>query len=274
MSYILREKFEEAVLLGSEKSNFVISALQLLNENNIPSHLFLLEAHNRRPVGNSLWLQLLHDVSCIRWVAREDWHLADDLALRAARQSPKKTLLIPTGGAIPQAVLGAMSLAMDILLNQAQLELYFDHVFLDSGTGITAIGAILGFALAASSSLNIHITLVAGTKEEFITNLAHYSQLLSEHYGLRFSSLPKLDFLIPPLNRSFGAVGSTLLSEVRQIARLEGILAEPVYTAKHLFTAREHILNERLSGNILIVNSGGAFGLAGFQDAMAALPLV
>jgi 1-aminocyclopropane-1-carboxylate deaminase/D-cysteine desulfhydrase-like pyridoxal-dependent ACC family enzyme len=261
---------DEVLLLGSAKSNFVSAALQLLNENSIRSKLFLLRSHDESLIGNQLWISLLHDLKQVRWIEREEWKNAHEMAedyRKEQEEAEKKVFIILEGGKSAEAVVGAMSLADDILRNEKEKGVRFDHIFADSGTGITAIGMLLGFMKAGGAERNFYITLIAGNEEELRQDYDYYKDHFFGRYNLPFDL--KLTFLRPPINASFGAVGPQVLEGTKAIARQEGILAEPLYTVKHLLAARKHIAENSLSGDILIVNSGGAFGLSAYQDKLA-----
>ena len=70
----------------------------------------------------------------------------------------------------------------------------------------------------------------------------------------------------PATAKSFGSTNKTIFEEIRRIAREDGILTDPVYSAKLFLTARQTILNKTLDGNILLIHSGGGLTLSGFMD--------
>jgi 1-aminocyclopropane-1-carboxylate deaminase/D-cysteine desulfhydrase-like pyridoxal-dependent ACC family enzyme len=263
---------DEILLIGSAQSNNIPGILQLLNENGFRSRLMLLESNEKDLKGNLLWMQLLHDFKDVIWVKREDWpqvsHLADEYA---ASQPERKIFVLPEGAACPEALPGAMSLAGDIKRNEEEINLHFNHIFIDSGSGTAAIGLLLGINLFwnAGKHPNVHITLIAGTEEEFS---AQYLRLRDGVPELKGSVYPaNVHFYKPSVSSSFGSVTKTILKESLHIARQEGILIDPVYSVKHLMTAREAILQQELKGDILIVHSGGALSLAGYQPKLAGL---
>ena len=77
--------------------------------------------------------------------------------------------------------------------------------------------------------------------------------------------LPPWEVLRPPTARSFGAVNRTVLAEVARVAREEGLLIDPIYTAKLFLTARAYMDK----GPTLLFCGGGAFELSGFQGQLA-----
>ena len=53
--------------------------------------------------------------------------------------------IVPEGSFCKEAIVGASTLALDILKNEKELGIEFDHVFVDSGTGMTAMSLIYAF---------------------------------------------------------------------------------------------------------------------------------
>ena len=66
--------------------------------------------------------------------------------------------------------------------------------------------------------------------------------------------------------RSFGSTNSTIFKEIKSIASEDGILTDPVYSAKLFITAKRTIQDQSLDGNILLIHSGGALALSGFLN--------
>jgi len=270
--FLVKNKFDEVVLIGSAQSNNVTGALQLLNENKIKSRLFLLESNEKQLKGNLVWMNLLHDMENVVWIDRDRWNNANEMA-KAYQEDQKKNgknvFVLPEGGLTVEAMPGAITLAYDIIENEKETGLVFDHVFVDSGSGAAVIGLLLGLRLL-QKKCDLHITLIAGTEAEFVLKYFEMATLFESHTGIKLSTETLFDphFYKPVVSPSFGSITSTVLNELKSIARNEGILMDPVYSVKHLMTARQIIKEQNLYGNMLFVYSGGSFGLSGFQEML------
>ena len=270
--FLIQNRFDEVALIGSAQSNNVIGALQLLNENQIKSKLFLIESNEKELKGNLLWMNLLHDMDRVIWIKRDDWKNVDNVAREyqeALSKQGKRIFVLPEGGLTVESMPGAMTLAFDILENEKETGLVFDHIFVDSGSGAAAIGLILGLRLL-KKKCHLHITLIAGTEAEFLQKYKEMTTSFENYAAIDLPSenLIELHFQKPIVSPSFGSITSTVLNELKSIARNEGILMDPVYSVKHLMTARRIIKEQNLSGNMLFVYSGGSFGLSGFQEML------
>lgn len=265
--HLLAIKYDEVLLIGSSQSNNIVGLVQLLIENSIPYRLLLLKGNEEKLLGNRIWLRLLsHGEENIDWLTRDQWPEVDNMADRYAEQAAeagKRVFIVREGAAVPESLPGAMTLAEDILRNEKEHHITFNHIFIDSGTGMSAIGLMAGLRNAGMEEKTVHITLIAGSEKEFEKRYAFITGADPEkHYRG-----PVL-FHPPAIAPSFGSITKSVLDEVKNIARLEGILADPVYTAKHFYTAKKIIEEGKLQGNILIIDSGGALGLAGFMEKL------
>ncbi|MDQ3072526.1 MAG: hypothetical protein M3Q97_04575 [Bacteroidota bacterium] len=273
--WLAAEKPDEVLLIGSDQSNNITGLLQALNETRIQARLMLLRGHDEEHRGNSLWLAMLCPVDDIIWIERDEWPQVEEQANKYASGEAltgKKVIVIPEGSAHVRALPGAMTLAEDILRNESEMNLHFDHIFIDSGTGLSAAGMIIGVAALGFGRHNIHITLIAGEETYFREKLEFYSleaaKVLQRSPDL---STIELHFYKPVIAPSFGACPPSVLKEIKVIARETGILMEPIYSVKHLMTVRSVIENKGLTGNILFINSGGSFALSGWQEKLAKL---
>ena len=169
---------------------------------------------------------------------------------------------------------GAMTMAYDIIENEKEAGLVFDHIFIDTGSGTSAIGLLLGLRLIQKKCA-VHITLIAGTEADFIANYNKMATHFEGYTGIKLlpETLFSLRFYKPVVSPSFGSVTHTILNEAKSIARNEGILMDPVYSIKHLMTVKQILKDQQLSGNMLFIYCGGSFGLAGFQGILAEMAL-
>ncbi|RYD73797.1 MAG: alpha/beta hydrolase [Sphingobacteriales bacterium] len=121
----------------------------------------------------------------------------------------------------------------------------------------------------ADKLLTQPLLLIAGSEADF---QQQYKKLVSEAAAIY--SWPekyfegKIIFSRSAIAPSFGSVTRQVLDEVKYLALQEGILAEPIYTAKHFYTARQIMKDQNTNTKSLIINSGGSLGLSGFQEKL------
>ena len=262
-----QQGIEEVVVIGGAHSNNVLSAAQTLTENNIKITPFLLGPPSQK-LGNAKLFSLFVDDSEIHWISRSQWSNCEDLVNRYVEKRKAhgvKIFALPEGAHHPLALPGSLSILVDILRNERESGVRFDHIFIDAGTGMVAQSLLAG-AAALERKTMFHVVVLASSFEEFQAGLSRVVQYTEAFLGVSLDSLPDYHMYYPATARSFGSTNKTIFSEIKRIAREDGILTDPVYSSKLFLTARQAILDKKLEGNILLIHSGGGLALSGFMD--------
>lgn len=252
--FLKEKQIKRLIIIAGTQSNNLLAALQIAREHQLDVTAFLLKPKGHEIQGNfKLSLLFLNDDEII-WVERSDWEHVDDLANDYLNQQNHSGFVLSEGASVPHAMIGAMTLAQDVCANENELGLAFQHVFIDAGTGFSAAGLINGLSKIGHQAL-VHVLLLADRQSIFEAKLTQW---------LGFTPLNYRCFY-PKTARSFGAVNQTIKNEVKRLAREEGILADPIYSAKLFYEARHYIAEQNLSGACLIIHSGGVLTMPGFN---------
>jgi 1-aminocyclopropane-1-carboxylate deaminase/D-cysteine desulfhydrase-like pyridoxal-dependent ACC family enzyme len=251
--FLVNGRFEEIALIGGANSNHIVGLSQLLREERLPFRLFLRGEASQPLVGNSLLTSMIAGPSAIRWISRSDWPQVYSLA--QDEMKGRNAFVVPEGAFCEPALSGALTLADDIRRNEKTVRFSFPHVFVEAGTGLTAMALLQGL----TPRHHIHIILLADDEEAFLGRMSDLDILVQAPFTLHR----------PTVARSFGAVNSKVLETIRTLAYTEGILTDPIYSAKLFMTAQEIIATQNLEGQALVVHSGGGLALSGFQDQLA-----
>ncbi|MDP4724877.1 MAG: pyridoxal-phosphate dependent enzyme [Alphaproteobacteria bacterium] len=269
--HLLANKIKEAILIGGAYSNNIVGLTQLLIENSIQPTLFLHGDTQTKKIGNFLLTSLMVPNDSIHWVSRDEWPNVQEIAALYAKKRSKQTMIIPEGASVAESLPGALTLALDIVNNEVQLGKAFDHIFIDSGTGMMACATILAFAWLKKTT-NFHVVLMAEEEREFLETLSDLKTQFESLIGAQMKwpfVKEKLKLYRPHVGRAFGSTNKTIFDEIRRIARTEGFLTDPVYSVKLFLESRRIITNEKIKGNCLIIHSGGGLTLMGFQDQLS-----
>jgi 1-aminocyclopropane-1-carboxylate deaminase len=264
--WLLQNQIQLVGLIGGPRSNHVVGLLQLLRENRIVPHLFLRENHAPARGGNAFLRQLLAREGEITWISKADWPRVADIAREILQTQNLTHYLVPEGGYCEPALAGAATLLADIERNEQEKGVAFDHIFIDSGTGFTA-ATLLVLHHGRKRPGKVHVVLTAGNKNYFSDVV---EQVYSWLESFLRAQLPKPEAVLcyaPSTAKAFGSVNQTIRRAVERYAREEGILCDPIYTAKLFLTAEEVAEKESLQGNILLVHGGGGTGLLGFGES-------
>lgn len=270
--HFLNTGIQEVILIGSAYSNHILSLTQLLIENDLTPKLFLRGDPSREHQGNALLTNLLVPSSSIEWISKSHWKNVESQARAYAATKEHPIFVLNEGGFCAEAMPGALTLPLDILQNEKLLgaNFHFDHFFIDAGTGFTASALILGLNWMRHPSI-IHVVLLAEDSTAFFAKLRECHQMFEELMKREISFPQNFVLHLPKQSPGFGEVNASIFENIAHLLSHEGFLTDPVYTAK-LFIESKLILQEQeVQGNVLILHSGGALTLMGFQKNLQRL---
>jgi len=262
---------EADVLLacGGSTANHLPALLQIARESAIDCQIWTWGSQfGNQASGNQALFRLLAEDHQINWLKREQWPEVEErmrMAATSLQEQGRSPYLIYEGGKQVDAIWGAMSLAVDLLRNQQEHGVRWQRVFIDSGTGMSAIGLYCGLAIL-KQKLDLHVVLVAGEQQEFERDLICFREFL-QSLGLDWNDLmaPSLTFHKPVTARSFGATNRKIFDFIRAMARGSGVILDPIYSAKLALTAQAYLQRVIAApGLSLLIHSGGAWTNQGF----------
>ncbi|KTD50701.1 pyridoxal-phosphate dependent enzyme [Legionella quateirensis] len=254
MPYLINQGIKHLIIIAGPQSNNLLAALQLARENQLKVTAFLIKPRTTEIQGNYKLSRLFLDEQEIIWVNREEWLNVDELANTYLNELKEPGFVLTEGASVAAAMDGALSIATDILHNEETSGVIFQHIFVDAGTGFSAAALIKGLT-ELKHQASIHVLLLADDERTFRLKL-------NDWIG---SIPPQVDCFYPDTAKSFGSLNQMIKLEIRRLAREEGILADPIYSAKLFHSARIYIKNMNLKGNVLIIHSGGTLTMAGFE---------
>eukprot|EP00742_Colponemidia_sp_Colp-10_P016471 GILJ01018877.1.p1 GENE.GILJ01018877.1~~GILJ01018877.1.p1 ORF type:complete len:331 (-),score=35.45 GILJ01018877.1:359-1321(-) len=264
-----QKQIQVAAVIGGRYSNNVLGLSQLLIENGIRPVLFLkgVRADNAQAKGNLLLTKMFVGENDIQWIDPQQWTSVMHIAGRFVDEIGPRGFLIPEGSSCSASLPGSLTLALDILRNQSEHQLDFSDIFVDAGTSFSAVSLILALSYLQHNS-TVHVLPVAPTsKQDFDRILcgwkADFERLIGE------SCVLPVNYVVhtPVSSASFGPTGAAF-DEVAFLARQEGFLTDPIYSAK-LFSFLRTLSHSpscpRIIGSPLVVHSGGAITLSGYN---------
>jgi len=264
---------DRIILIGSAHSNNVVGLAQLLRSRDIDVSTLIRAPGNNQLVGNHILLTMLLPRDRLHYVSRQEWPQVAQIAKREVAQLEHRGIsatVIPEGGYSEPVLPGILTLAADLQRNSNELDLEFRDIWTDSGTGVSAIGLLLGMRLLGITKPCVHITQIAGNPDEFRQRYDQFERWLEKLMQKPLpEQRPKVRLLQPATAVSYGSVNKTVLHETWTIARETGLLMDPVYSVKHLYTVKCEILRRAPAGPQLILYNGGTLGMAGFQSWLA-----
>ena len=254
MPVLIQKGVRHLLIIAGPQSNNLLAALQMAREFKLQVTAFLIKPRNLEVQGNFRLSLLFLDEQEIIWIDREEWCTVNEVAHDYLTRLKDPGFILSEGASVLEALDGAMSITADIMRNEQTLGCNFQHIFVDAGTGFSAAGLIKGLTLLHHQSM-IHVLLLADDEHTFHTKLNTWIGMHPKNYQCFY----------PKTAKSFGSVNQTIKEEIKRLAREEGILADPIYSAKLFHEARRRIVENHLQGNVLIIHSGGTLTMAGFE---------
>lgn len=191
----------------------------------------------------------------------------------ALRAEGRKPYVIPGGGSSPIGALGYVVCALELTEQFNNLGLNVDCVVHATGSAGTQAGLVAGFEGARSQIpvLGIGVRAPKAAQEMSVFNLAvKTAELLGVPGSVsRESVMANCDYV----GDGYGVPTPGMVEAVTMLARLEGILLDPVYSGKGMaglidLCRKGHF---RKGQNIVFLHTGGAVALYGYMDAFAAV---
>lgn len=184
----------------------------------------------------------------------------------AFREKGRSVYTIPGGGSNPTGALGYVNCALELLGQLADAGLVIDHLLHATGSAGTQAGLVTGLRAmnAGIPLLGIGVRAPREKQEESVFGLAVRT---AEKIGAagavtRGDVVANTDYVGP----GYGIPAEDTLEAIDLFARFEGILLDPVYSAKGAAGMIDLIRKGtfKKGQRIVFLHTGGAIGLTGY----------
>ncbi|CAG9994306.1 unnamed protein product [Clonostachys byssicola] len=198
----------------------------------------------------------------------------EEKVLEMLKSRGKKPYSIPPGASLhPLGGLGYARCAFEILEQEKKLGVSFDIIVTASGSGSTLAGLVVGFKLAQKMGVLESRKRLIGfsimrKQSEVVELVLRIAKTAAHHVGLDANDITSDDFEISDsyLGGAYGLLDTRTTEGIKELARTEGILVDPVYTGKAFTGLLDMARGGQFGrGNVLFCHTGG-------QVAMSAYP--
>jgi L-cysteate sulfo-lyase len=179
----------------------------------------------------------------------------------------QKAYAIPGGGSNPIGALGYVLAAQELIAQADDLGLVVDHVVVASGSAGTQAGLVVGLvgSQARVPALGVSVRQPRDVQEANVRALARATWERLELRGAfpDEAVVANADYVGP----GYGVSTPQSLEAIRLLARHEGILLDPVYTAKG-FAGLIDLVRKgvfRKGQNVVFLHTGGSAGLFAYR---------
>jgi D-cysteine desulfhydrase len=267
LDFLLKEaldrKATHILTCGGAQSNHCRTAAVLAIRLGLTPVLFLKNYQQATPTGNLLLSQLMQP-QIIPVSADEYLQIDVRMADMEAKLSEQgyKGYTIPEGGSNPLGIWGYIRCFDEIIRQQRTAETAFDAIVVATGSGGTHAGLLLG-KLLYSSPIEVISVNVCDTADFFRRKILAIIRNFNNVFGYNIACSGKdINIFDGFVGAGYGKIDLTEKNIIREFARREGIILDPVYTAK-AFLGLQSLLarGEIRAKNVLFIHTGGIFGI-------------
>lgn len=203
----------------------------------------------------------------VRWISSEDYrdHRMDIMHTIADEVSAKgqQAYVIPEGASSGIGAFGYFSALQEIVQQEQELGISFDAVIVAVGSGGTHGGLLLAQQLLPTSHRIIGIN-VCDDEDYFIKAITTVIEE-SAHYLDQSVTIPTeaIEIIDGYVGKGYAQSQPQELQCIKDLASLEGVILDPVYTGKAFYGLVEEIRKGTFQDlqNILFIHTGGLYGL-------------
>lgn len=191
--------------------------------------------------------------------------VADEVAA-----SGGKPYIVPGGASYSVGALGYVNCASELLTQAEDQGLDFDHIVTATGSAGTQAGMIVGLKAMNSDIplLGIGVGAPQDIQEQKVWELAQETAEFIGSPGIvtREDIVANCNYI----GDGYGVPTDSMNEAVLMLARLEGLLFDPVYSGKALAGLIDLVRNGAFEGacNIVFLHTGGAVALFAYSDVL------
>jgi L-cysteate sulfo-lyase len=187
----------------------------------------------------------------------------------ALRGEGRRPYAIPVGGSNAVGALGYVECARELSAQAHKMGLGIDAVVHASASHGTQAGLAVGLAVAEGEARLLGVG-VSGSSQKARANIEHIAAATCErlHSPPRFAEIEVDDRFV---GEGYGIPTQEGLAAIRLLARLEGLLLDPVYTGKAMAGLVAMIREGRFGpdDNVVFLHTGGWPALFAYEEELA-----
>jgi len=230
------------------------------------------KVENYKKSGN-VFLDHLYGARVRELPGGSDMNAAMSAVAEELRADGRKPYIIPGGGSNPIGALGYVTCALEMVNQFNTQDLRVDCVVHATGSAGTQAGLVVGLE-GTRSQIPVLGIGVRAAREAQETNVYNLAVKTAELLGVpgavkRESVMANCDYV----GGGYGVPTPGMVEAVTMMARLEGILLDPVYSGKGMaglidLCRKGHF---KKGENVVFLHTGGAVALYGYMDAFSDL---
>lgn len=277
MAEALQQGADTIITQGATQSNHARQTVAIAAKLGMQSHIILEDRtgytfEDYRQSGN-VFLDHLYGAHVSEVPAATDMNAAMAELAGTLRAQGRKPYVIPGGGSNPVGALGYVTCALELMDQANNMGLAIDSLVHATGSAGTQAGLVVGLYSSRSQIpvYGIGVRSPRPAQEARVFELAEQTaDLLGVAGSIRREDVvANCDYVGP----GYGQPTPGMIEAVTLLARLEGILLDPVYSGKGMaglidLCRKGHF---KKGENVVFLHTGGSVALYGYMHAFQAL---
>lgn len=271
----LQEKADMLVTQGAVQSNHVRQTAAAACKVGMKCHVLLeRRVPGRAPSYEETGNVLLDNLFGATYEFRPDgldMNAEAETVTEALRAKGARAYFIPGGGSNPTGALGYANCAQEIRDYSVETGQQFDWLVMSTGSTGTHAGLVAGFE-ALGHDLPVMGVSVRQPRERQMNAVHSLTQRTLEKLGVDGVPLSRIIVDDDYVGEGYGIPAESTLEAIRLTAQQEGVLLDPVYSAKGMAgligMVRQGFFKP--TDNVLFLHTGGATALFAYQDQLMA----
>ncbi len=267
----LRQGCDTLITCGGMQSNHCRATAVLAAQVGLKAHLLLRGEPDGSPDGNLL-LGHLCDATISHYppkVYRKTLEQLFEQWSEHYRAQGRKAFSIPTGASDGLGLWGYIKCCEELKGDFKQHQINPELIVCASGSGGTQAGLTAGCILHEMDSRVLGVA-VCDDKHYFKQKVLEDVQDWKNRYGISLAlDEGKIETDDQHVGPGYGLPSEEHLQTIKHLAKLEGLILDPVYTGKAFAALIDKIKSGELAGvsDVVFVHTGGIFGVFPQRDA-------
>jgi D-cysteine desulfhydrase len=267
----LEEQATTLITIGGVQSNHCRATAIVASQLGLKSHL-ILRGRKTSPADGNLLLNELVGAN-ITFVSPDEYNDIDQIVKDLSsfyRAEGEVPYAIPIGASDEIGLWGYIEASGELKLDFQNADIDPGYIVSATGSGGTAGGLILGRQLYGLNS-EVHSFNVCDDEAYFIAKISADFISWQQRYEVPIDSgnlaINIIDRYVGP---GYGKATPPVFDTIKDLARSEGVILDPVYTGKAFHGLITELKNGNLSNSndIVFIHTGGIFGLFPQREAL------
>lgn len=265
----LDQKADTLITCGGVQSNHARATAFAAARMGMQAYLVLRGKPEEVSDGN-IFLDRLVGVE-FQFITKEEYESVDNIMVDVAerlRKKGQKPYIIPEGASNEIGYFGYIRAAEEITQQLGKMKLDVDYIIVATGSGGTLGGLILGQQFFNLKARPIGINVCDDAQHFQDRILEVFQRMIAKYQWNLDITKEDIELIDGYVGEGYAISSRPEMEFIAEVARLEGIVLEPVYTGKTMFGLRDQIRQGkfRKGEKILFIHTGGIFGLFPFKS--------